>query len=245
MMRQFSLPFLACAMIAAAGAPAGAASSLQVAPVRIDVPAGAAASKITLANGGDETLQAQVRVFKWVQSGGKDRLVETRDIVASPPMLALEPGKSNVVRIVRTVKSATVREEAYRLIVDQLPSAPAKQSASVNFVLRYSIPVFFNARNEQGANLSWSVESRKGKTVLHVANAGDSHFRIAGLSMTTPDGKVTSFGSGLVGYVLAGSDARFPLKGSLRNAKPGQSVLITAEGNDKPVQAQAEIRVAN
>ena len=63
--------------------------------------------------------------------------------------------------------------------------------------------------------------------------------------MKTPDGKVTSFGGGLVGYVLAGSDARFALKGALKGAKPGQSVLITAEGNDRPVQAHAEIRVAN
>lgn len=245
MMRQLSLPVFAGAMLAALAAPAGAASSLQVAPVRIEVPAGAAASKLTLANGGDETLQAQVRVFKWVQVEGKDQLVETRDVVASPPMLALEPGKSSVIRVVRTAKAGMAKEESYRLLVDQLPSAPARQSASVNFVLRYSIPVFFSPKSEQGANLSWSVEARKGQTVLHVANTGDAHLRISGLSMKTPDGKVTSFGNGLVGYVLAGSDARFALKGALKGAKPGQSVLITAEGNDRPVQAQAEIRVAN
>src|SRR6478672_4286434 len=119
MMRQLSLPILASAIFAALAAPASAVTSLQVAPVRIEVPAGAAASKLTLANGGDETLQAQIRVFKWVQVKGKDQLMETREVVASPPMLALEPGKSNVIRIVRTAKTAVAQEESYRLLVDQ------------------------------------------------------------------------------------------------------------------------------
>lgn len=162
MMRQLSTLSFACATLAALVQPAAAASSLQVAPVRIDLPGGAAASKLTLSNGGDEPLQAQVRVFKWVQADGKDSLLETRDVVASPPMISLGAGKSNVIRVVRTAKSPIASEEAYRVFVDQLPSAPTKPASSVSFVVRYSIPVFFSPKNEKGPDLAWSVSASQG-----------------------------------------------------------------------------------
>lgn len=60
--------------------------------------------------------------------------------------------------------------------------------------------------------------------------------------MKTPGGKVTSFSKGLVGYALAGSTAKFVLKGRVKGAQPGQKITITAEGNDTPIQVEAELR---
>ena len=74
--------------------PASAdAASLQIMPVNIDVPAPGAASKVTITNAGGEGANIQIRVFKWVQTNGKDELVETRDVVASPPAVKLGAGK--------------------------------------------------------------------------------------------------------------------------------------------------------
>ncbi len=74
----------------ASGPAALAASSLQISPVNIEVPAPGAVSRITLNNMGDETLNARIRIYKWVQINGKDKLAATRDVVASPPALKLE-----------------------------------------------------------------------------------------------------------------------------------------------------------
>ena len=232
------------AALALLSVPAGAAA-LQVAPVRIDIPAPGSASKITLRNAGKDQINAQVRVFKWTQVKGKDTLAETRDVVASPPILKLDGEKSNVVRIVRTAKGPVQGEEAYRLIVDELPGAAGKPGLSIKFVLRYSIPVFFRGAKQKGADLDWSVSTKGGQTTLVVANNGDSHLRISGLAMAPSGGKAVSFDEGLVGYVLAKSTARFAFKRALKGARAGGTVLITAEGNDGPVKATAEVRAAN
>lgn len=224
---------------------ASAAASLQVAPVRIDVPPAVSASKLTLTNTGDMPINAQVRIFKWTQSGGQDKLTETRDVVASPPIAELQPGMSNVIRIVRTSKATVGGEETYRILVDQIPPARNKPGMGISFVLRYSIPVFFNSRDERGASLKWAVETKGKQAYLTIVNAGDAHVRLSRLSMKMPGGKNLNFGPGLTGYILANSTARFPLKGGLQGAKPGQILLISAEGNDGPVQAKAEIRAAN
>lgn len=227
------------------GAAPSSAASLQVAPIRLSIPAPGSASKITLRNTGQDQINAQVRIFKWTQVKGKDTLTETRDVVASPPIVKLDAGKSNVIRIVRTAKAQVQGEESYRLIVDELPPAKGATGLSIKFVLRYSIPVFFNSAQQKGADLSWSVSTKGGQTVLTAANTGDSHLRISGLSMTPAGGKTVSFGQGLVGYVLAKSTARFTLKQALKGASTGSTVEITAEGNDGPVKATAEVRAAN
>ena len=161
------------------------------------------------------------------------------------PIVKLDGGKSNVIRIVRTAKAPVQGEESYRLIVDELPPAKGGAGLSIKFVLRYSIPVFFNSAQQKGADLSWSVSTKGGQTVLTAANTGDSHLRISGLSMTPAGGKTVSFGQGLVGYVLAKSTARFTLKQALKGARAGSTVEIMAEGNDGPVKATAEVRAAN
>ena len=71
-MRSWITGLLATAAVFTAPAIADA-SSLQITPVNIEVPAPGAASKVTLANAGSEQLSAQIRVFKWVQKNGKKR----------------------------------------------------------------------------------------------------------------------------------------------------------------------------
>jgi fimbrial chaperone protein len=228
----------------AAASPVSAAS-LQVSPVRLDLPAKAAASKITLLNKSDESVSAQVRIFKWVQVGGKDKLVPTRDVVASPPIAKLEPGKTNVIRIVRTAKTPVAAEESYRLLVDELPPAASKAKGNVSFVLRYSIPVFFAAPTSGEPQLNWSIESNGKHTTLIVANPANRHARISDLAMTPGSGKTMSLGTGLIGYVLANSTARFTLKKALKGAAPGDTIVIAAQSNDVPIKAAAKVRAAD
>lgn len=242
-MRRLKAGLLILAITLGLSAPA-AAASLQVAPVRLQIPSKVAASKIALRNTGEETIDAQVRIFKWVQIDGKDQLIETRDVVASPPIARLEPNKGSVVRIVRTTKTAIEGEEAYRLLVDQIPPSANKPGMAINFVLRYSIPVFFSGAGSADARLSWFVDVNGGDVTLSVANLGNAHMRLSGLSLTTANGRAVAVKQGLVGYILANSTARFPLEGTFKGLKPGQSVLITAEGNDGPLEATAEIRKA-
>lgn len=194
-------------------APVGAAS-LQVAPTSLTLQAQQNADGLWLSNSGTEPLTLQVRAYRWDQGDGEDRLVETREIVASPPMQSLAPGARQLVRIIRTVPAPSARESAYRLIVDELPR-PSKQPG-LQFVLRYSIPVFLAPASPTAPELhARLVAGPDGEGLLEVTNAGQQHAQLADLAFARgKDGNAASVLPGLVGYVLPGQTMRWPLKAS-------------------------------
>jgi len=69
--------WIRCILLATAVAIAPAtalATELQVSPTGIDVAAPGAASKISITNLGKDVINAQVRIFKWVQVDGENQL---------------------------------------------------------------------------------------------------------------------------------------------------------------------------
>lgn len=215
------------------------ATSLQVAPVLVDVPTPGAASKLTLRNRGSEQIKAQIRIFKWIQRNGKDELVPTRDVVASPPLVKISPNGSNLVRIVRVSKAPLKGEEAYRLIVDQLPDRSKKSGIAVKLQMRYSIPVFFGASNGEEPKLAWTVKAN-GST-LSVTNTGRRHVRVSELSMKSAKGVKIGGKNGLVGYVLSNSMANFNIKLS-KKAKKGSQILITANAQHGQIKVKSRVQ---
>lgn len=145
-MRTAMRGLVMAAALAAAPASAGAAS-LQVAPVLVEVRAPGAASTVTLRNEGPRPINAQARVFRWRQLNGEDVLEPTEAVVASPPIVALASRVDYAVRVVRTSRQPVAAEEAYRLVIDELPDASRARSGTVSLVLRHSIPVFFMPEN--------------------------------------------------------------------------------------------------
>ncbi len=237
-----AIVFLLSAGFMLASVLSASAATLQVAPVLVEVPAPGAASTIILRNLDNDVINAQVRIFKWTQVNGKDELVPTRDVVASPPFARLQPNGNHTVRIVRVSGAPIAREESYRLIIDQIPSAKRKQGATINLVMRYSIPVFFGARRGNLPRLSWGVEQRGKKVFVTATNTGNRRVRIAGLKVLSPSGKTVSFGDGLVGYVLGGSQVRWSARGQLRSVRRGSEVKITANGDIGPIKARAMVQ---
>lgn len=221
---------------------ASLASSLQITPVNIDVPAPGAASKVALSNLGSEPLTAQIRIFKWIQKDGKDEFVETRDVVASPPTVKLAPGKKGVIRVVRVSKAPASTEESYRLIVDEIPPPPKPQQSGVGFAIRYSIPVFFSKSGED-TNVSWSAKMANGKLVVTAANGGGRHIRLSGLKIVSANGNAVSFGSGLSGYVLGQSTKIWVAKS--KSIASGNTVKIVAQGDNGTIEATAKVQAAN
>ena len=221
-------------------APASAeAASLQIMPVNIDVPAPGAASKVTITNSGGELANIQIRLFKWVQNNGKDELVETRDVVASPPAVKLGASKKAVIRVVRLSKVPVTSEESYRLVIDEVPPPPKVGQAGIGFTVRHSIPVFFTTKTAD-ADLGWKARIKSGQIVLTASNTGDRRVRLAGLKLSGNGGKSISFGAGLSGYVLGQSSRVWVAKA--KSIAPGATVKILAQGDNGPIEATAQVQ---
>jgi fimbrial chaperone protein len=236
-MRLCAAAFTSTALIVTASASAYAAS-LQASPMTVEIQAPGVTSMVTLKNEGADPVNAQIRVYRWSQVGGQEKLEPTTDVVASPPMATLAPKGDYLVRLVRLSKAPVAGEETYRILVDEIPDT-SKQKPGINIAMRYSIPVFIEPKQLGGAKLDWSVERRDGKLALNVVNNGDRRVRISALKVTDGSGTSVVFGQGLVGYVLARSSMQWIAPGTASKLSSTGPVTITATGDTGPIHAQA------
>lgn len=124
---------------------AASAASLTVSPTTIIVHAPQQIGLLTLRAGGPGVTMGQVRVFAMDVRGGKEVLSPTKDVVASPPAMRLQPDQEITVRLVRkTNRAIRGARECYRVLVDQLPQKKPI-GGSIGFVIRQSIPMCFMA----------------------------------------------------------------------------------------------------
>ena len=127
-----------------------AASSVLIWPIDPVLEADQQASALWLENRGTETANLQIRVFAWSQNGFDEQYQNQRDVIGSPPVAKIEPGQKQLVRLTRTREVPPGQELAYRIIIDEIPSAlqvPAppegkNTAAAIRFQMRYSVPLF-------------------------------------------------------------------------------------------------------
>jgi len=190
-------------------------SGLQVSPTSLSLAAAQNADGLWLSNTGNDPLHAQVRVYQWVQEGGEEKLIPSRGLVISPPMLALDGQQRQLVRVIRVGAPPTDgREAAYRVIVNELPDDRAEKSSGLKFVLRYSLPVFIEPAGVAPTppQLHWSLRREGDEAVLEVSNSGGTHAQIVDLDYVDGAQHRTKVAQGLLGYVLPGATMHWTLK---------------------------------
>lgn len=210
-------------------------------PALIEVPSPGAASSVMLRTSGAAPVNAQLRIFRWVQENGVERLEQTRDVVASPPQLQIQPGTDFLVRIVRVTKRPVAREESYRLVIDQLPDSSRAGQVAVKLLVRHVIPVFFADPASGGGALAWNVRKSGADVTVTATNAGGRRERISAMTLKDEAGRTVSFGDGLVGYVLGGSTMSWTSKGGPANFARSGAARISAQGYGGAINARATI----
>nr|WP_315595096.1 molecular chaperone [uncultured Cupriavidus sp.] len=210
------------------------AASLQISPVRIDLPAGAGAAAMTLRNAASAPIHAQVRVFRWTQADGADVLAPADDVMASPPIVRIAGNSEQLVRVVRPGQAAATSETAYRLLIDELPQrdAPADQSG-VRVQLRYSIPVFAGTPSAAPSPpLAVTLRHDQGEWRLAARNNGMRHARISDVALVNGGQRVT-ITAGLLGYTLPGATRIWKIRVPASFA-PGSGLRLDADINGEP-----------
>lgn len=233
-----SLAWLALAWLACL-APARAATPLMIWPVDPMITEQQQAVAVWIENRGVAPVSLQVRVMDWSQAEGEEFLSAQKEVVASPPISVIPPGKRQMVRLIASQPPAPELEVAYRVLIDELP-APDDQAASapqdeagmgIRLKVRYAIPLFvygsgaepFRATHSQAQrsgkgkplppDLTWKTV-RDGKAHrLVVRNKGRGHARITAVrwGASAPRTDLT-INEGLMGYVLPNSQMRWDLE---------------------------------
>ena len=237
---RLAAPLAGLCLLAAAPAHAG---GLQVSPVTVTLTASETADALTLGNAGDSTIHAQVRVYSWRQDGEGEHLVPSTGLAISPPMVALEPGASQLVRVIRTgaAPAQGAAEDAYRIVVDELPVANAQPGGGLDFLFRYSLPVFVQpAGPETRPELEWKLVEFDGAIGVEVRNTGPKHAQIADLAIRWADGRRTVLAPGLVGYALSGASRTWGTPEPWPGSAPAGSLEVRINGQE----AQPNLLVA-
>ena len=232
--------FLAGAACALAVAAPAWADGLTVLPVTIELAPGQTVAALTVINQGDGATSFQVRGFAWKQADGADQLQGTNDFVASPPLGTIAPSSSQIVRV--AVRHAPQGQEAsYRILLDQIPPAPAP--GNVRIALRLSIPVFAEPAARVTPHLQWKLENAGADTFLVAVNDGKRHETVRDILLTTDDGRAFKVEANVSPYVLPGATRRWHIAGPARLPAPGATVRLTANADngaiDQPVTVVA------
>ncbi|MCF5053210.1 fimbria/pilus periplasmic chaperone [Pseudomonas syringae] len=220
-----------------------AASSVLIWPIDPVLEADQQASALWLENRGTETANLQIRVFAWSQSGFDEQYQNQRDVIGSPPVAKIEPGQKQLVRLTRTKDVPPGREMAYRIIIDEIPSAvpvatpeDGKTAAAVRFQMRYSVPLFAygpglwskvddtRERDPKSAgkpDLSWKKITVAGRNYVEMHNQGAVHARLTDASFKQ-GGQSRPLVEGLMGYVLPGATMRWQVPDNLPADQPLQ-----------------------
>lgn len=221
------------ALLGALMAPlTAAANSLLIWPIYPIIESHQQASALWLENRGRQTVNMQLRIFAWSQEGGSDHYQPQQTLVGSPPMMTIAPGERQMVRLLRQASTPPGQEQAYRIIVDEIPAlaandrVPEAPRAAVRLQMRYSLPLFVYGEGasppERLANsgtpyprLTWRVVQQGGQPQLEIRNAGQHHVRLSQVAFEQ-SGQRAKITEGLLGYVLPGQMRRWPLPPGLR-----------------------------
>lgn len=222
-------------LVTIASMPAMSAG-LQVTPIMLDINQSQPSDGIWLTNTSNTELQAQVRVFAWNQNNQKDVLESTPHFVASPPLIKVAAGQKQFVRLVRVGNLDNLQEQAYRIVVDELPLANELDSG-LTFVLRYSIPVFIQGKEDKREpNLNWQVtKNAKKEAVLVVTNSGNTRAQLSRLRFTPAKGKTKEINEGLVGYALANSTNQLVISPNAHLFSSGGVLNVFVNGVEQQV----------
>ncbi|WP_413721686.1 molecular chaperone [Sodalis sp. RH23] len=171
------------------------------------------ATELWVENKGAAATLLQVRIFSWDQTEGGERFHTQQDIIASPPMLRLDAGQKQLIRIIRQAPPASGPEQAFRILLDEIPTPNDRADDPANslmFQMRYSIPLFvYGGQSSPDSGmplLSWRLVQVRGEPYLEIRNQGPVHARLS----KTRLGKY-QLTDGLFGYVLANARHRWPL----------------------------------
>ncbi|AOJ69111.1 MULTISPECIES: fimbrial biogenesis chaperone [Burkholderia] len=237
--RMLRRALVGAAAAAALVAPhAHAATSVMIWPIDPVIDSDQRAAALWLENRDRRPVTLQVRVLGWREANGEDVYDESQQRIAgSPPMATVPPGKRQLIRLTRLADAAPGTEEAYRVLIDEIPqpdddarNAANETALGVKFQMHYSVPLFVygdglwtkenpdERRDPATAGrpaLRWRIVHDGGKRWLVVSNRGPVHARITRAAFES-NGSRADLARGLLGYVLPGAQMRWALPESMK-----------------------------
>lgn len=202
-------------------------AGLQVTPILQEIPRGETTALYQVRNTGEAAVTVQVSAQLWQQHNGERVTSDTDSIQTNPPLISLEPGQDEWVRVALMSDRAD-EEQAFRVYFSQVPETAQTLHPGVRTLIRLDTPLFFQAREPQ-TDLQWSVQQEAEGWQLHVHNAGTRFGQLTRLVVETDGGRRLPIAEGVL-YVLPGASQAWPLDLSDVDVQGGLSLQVVSGG---------------
>jgi fimbrial chaperone protein len=207
-------------------------ASFSIDPLKVNLTEGRTSTVMRVQNNGTETLTLQLQPRRWEQDGTNDRLVSTRELVATPQIFRIKPGSTQLVRIALMRQPDPDDEIAYRLVFDEIVTPLASDFIGVQVAMRVTIPLFVSPQRPAKPGLQVSVkDSGNGKLAIIVDNRGNAHAHLKKFIVTKQDDKaIAPMEIESPAYLLSGVVREFQVSRPSWLSDPSEKILIKAIG---------------
>jgi fimbrial chaperone protein len=156
------------------------AFALTISPVVVELSAVRPVASVTLTNTSAKAVTFQAETKSWLQDG-VDQYEKTENLMVVPPIAEIEPGASQIFRITLRQPPPADREQAYRLIFEDITEETEVKAMGVVFRFRHDLPVFamFGAAHTVPRLLLCAAP--QGKACVRLNNDGNHHLKITKL----------------------------------------------------------------
>lgn len=227
----FLVPAFACA-----------GASLSVSPVRVELSKARGTAVLTIRNDGDSASVVQAQVKEWSQRDGTEQYAETGDILVSPPLFNVAAGATQIVRLGLRRMPDPTQELAYRLFLQEVPSAAPAAQQTVHVALRISLPVFVEAIDPKPPRLAWRAYREPGGALrVSVENSGPKHVLLFDLRVGAPGAESVPTATQGPQYVLAGQQRSWLIQPASGAAQDAERVRIRAQSDAGDVDTEIAI----
>lgn len=168
---------------------AAVAGDWRVSPIRLDLGRDAKSGAVTIANDSDDRLQVQMKAFEWTQDAeGKDRYVETGEILFFPRLMILEGKEEKILRAGIRVPAAA-KEKTYRLFIEEIPGPRKAEGVNVAVAIRFGVPIFVKPLKEEVRGEVGAMTMTAGALLIPVNNTGNAHFVVQSILVRGRNGE--------------------------------------------------------
>lgn len=205
-------------LLMAAIVPSVALANFSISPVKLYVKPDEKVGAITITNSGDTDTNFQLKLYSWNKEKGKDKMENTSDLIITPLMFNIKPGKSQMVRVglKNNVRGAT--EKAYRLFIKELPAKKNIKGSAVQMGTTFNVPIFIEPNVHSDGKVDCDLDHGDQHVNIKCENSHNQHAVISSVHLADEQDQKTEHPIGK--YVFPGETIEHSVEKPANNTNP-------------------------
>lgn len=172
---------------------------------------------LTIQNISNEKASIQIDAVHWDQKNNEEIYLFTKDVIVSPKIVTLFPGKSQIIRIGLKHALKNDTEKTYRIILRELilPNNPFKPNhikGNVHMSLNMNVPLFIEPYKNNKKLPQWIIKKINDQKIKLICNnPGNIHFVISDIRLLNKNHHPLFNPIKNFRYVLAGKEIHWDI----------------------------------